>query len=430
MGTTAYRERTCESATVAVSTSRPDAGLEVFAESRPGGAVAGAGIGMGAGAAAGLYMSAASGPLFPVVAPIFIGGGAVLGTVGGAIWGGVTATPEETSAALRTALESALAGQRPEKRLAAAIRDAGAAASGCRIPPETGTSAPVRPGSRIDVTVERGVLEGGASLALVIDATLRFPEPGNISPAPTERVAYRGNPYPIASWLASDGAFLHRELDLGMSALAEQVVDRFLLARELPLFPGRIVGYPPAYCGLKPLSPAAEYRLDVLGGVRKGVGTWGAYRLFDASVDSLRPELRWEAFPGAARASDMAAFAVRIREIVYDLDVWRANDGRREELVYRRRGLPEPSHQVETPLEPGTAYFWSVRSRFLLDGRLRATLWSCSRHPYVKSDPCEATAIPAENFLRFRTPAAPPAMMLPPYKNREARSSPGPGGGS
>jgi len=46
--------------------------------------------------------SAASGPLFPVVAPIFIGGGAVLGTAGGAIWGGVTATPAENFLRFKT----------------------------------------------------------------------------------------------------------------------------------------------------------------------------------------------------------------------------------------------------------------------------------------------------------------------------------------
>jgi hypothetical protein len=359
---------------------------------------------MGIGATEGWYLSAASGPFFPVLAPIFIGGGAALGTVGGAIWGGVTATPAETSAALRTALEAALAGQRPEERLAAAIRTAGAAASGCRFAPETGPGTPIRPGTRLDVTVERGVLEGGKSLALVIDASLRIPEADNTSPAPTEPVAYRGNPYPLASWLAPDGAFIRRELDLGLEALAEQIVDRFVLARELPLFPGMIVGYPPAYCGLKPLSPAAEYRLDILGGLRKGIGTWGIYRLSDTPVDSLRPTLRWEPFPGADRTEEMAPFMERIRGVVYDLDVWRARDGHRGESVYRRRGLPEPSHRPETPLEPGTVYFWSVRSRFLLDGRLRATLWSCSRHPYVKDDPCAASAVPAGNHLRFKTP--------------------------
>jgi hypothetical protein len=32
--------------------------------------------------------------------------------------------------------------------------------------------------------------------------------------------------------------------------------------------------------------------------------------------------------------------------------------------VYARSELPEPSHQVETPLLPSAKYFWTVRARF------------------------------------------------------------------
>ena len=101
-------------------------------------------------------------------------------------------------------------------------------------------------------------------------------------------------------------------------------------------------------------------------------------------VDSLKPTFRWEPFP---RPQDYEAdkervlkriregVLKRIRNVAYDLKIWRAEDEFPIELIYARQGLPDPSHSIEEPLEPSTKYFWTIRARFELDGHSRVIAW-------------------------------------------------------
>jgi hypothetical protein len=89
------------------------------------------------------------------------------------------------------------------------------------------------------------------------------------------------------------------------------------------------------------------------------------------TVTSLQPALRWHVFT----ARDVGESDSKISDVKYDLKIWVAAHGAPGNLVYAREGLPEPSHAVQEPLPPATAYFWSLRARFLLNGAPRVTDW-------------------------------------------------------
>jgi hypothetical protein len=93
-------------------------------------------------------------------------------------------------------------------------------------------------------------------------------------------------------------------------------------------------------------------------------------------LESLRPTMRWETFPG--------------EKVTYDLRIWELKElstGSRGpkrlhiatkvgEVVYKSEGLTENEHTLETSLSPSTTYAWSVRARFVQDGKVRVTEWS------------------------------------------------------
>jgi len=128
-------------------------------------------------------------------------------------------------------------------------------------------------------------------------------------------------------------------------------------------------------------------------------------------VDSLRPTLRWESFPRPQdHELDREGLLERIRNVTYDLKIWQADEEYPVEypwqLVYLRRGVPEPSHKIESPLKPSTKYFWTVRARFELDGQPRVTEWGVTGvrvllFPAVASLP----VVPNPLHYRFQTPS-------------------------
>jgi hypothetical protein len=103
-------------------------------------------------------------------------------------------------------------------------------------------------------------------------------------------------------------------------------------------------------------------------------------------VDSLQPVLRWEAFPPEGIISDAKQIS-RISNITYDLNIWISENDYPSSLIYSRRGLPEPRHEIEEPLLPCTEYFWTVRARFLIDGKERVSEWGISARPWFWREP-------------------------------------------
>ena len=192
---------------------------------------------------------------------------------------------------------------------------------------------------------------------------------------------------PVAPWIAQDGRLLAEEIARGYAELAERIRDEAFLITPLPLpmtrdfhgMPGP--GHPGAgVCGLAPLEPApAAVRVSEMWTqpVARDEDLCPAAGQHFGKVRALRPTLRWSAFP---RDEDRAGLDPdvlrRIGGVSYELRIWAVEACERGAVVYERVGLPAPEHALETPLEPATRYFWSVRARFSLDARPMATRWS------------------------------------------------------
>lgn len=173
-----------------------------------------------------------------------------------------------------------------------------------------------------------------------------------------------------------------------------------------------------AGCGIK--APVSGFRpvFPELTTSFKGALTW-------SKVDSLQPTLRWEPFPGSDEPSlgdfrrDVKPFVPvdpsAVRDLTYELRIWRVENGVPREVVYERKGIQASSHRLERPLEPNTKYYWSVRARFEVDGKFRVSEWSMSTHPciyYPDLFHCGNREvarlrgmIPSINYYRFKTPS-------------------------
>ena len=67
------------------------------------------------------------------------------------------------------------------------------------------------------------------------------------------------------------------------------------------------------------------------------------------------------------------------------------------------RGIEDfERHRVEVALKPQWRYYWSMRACFDAGAGRVCTPWAWSLVPAGMS--CEAPAIPAANYYRFRTP--------------------------
>ena len=153
---------------------------------------------------------------------------------------------------------------------------------------------------------------------------------------------------------------------------------------------------PAPVSGLRPEYP--EARSKVLGSEVPFV-----------KLDSVQPTLRWESFPRPQdHEADKEGLLSRIRNVTYDLKIWRADEKSAieypAELVYSRRGLPEPWHKLEDPLKPSTKYFWTVRARFELDGQTRITEWGVTEHPQFPQV-ARLPVVPNPMYYRFKTPS-------------------------
>ena len=91
------------------------------------------------------------------------------------------------------------------------------------------------------------------------------------------------------------------------------------------------------------------------------------------AVDSLQPTLKWESFPRSRDlAGDTGGMFRRIEEVRYELALVEVGSPDR---IYRRDGLTEAQHKVETPLKSRTKYLWTVRACFRIGEEPRCTEW-------------------------------------------------------
>ncbi len=199
------------------------------------------------------------------------------------------------------------------------------------------------------------IVRAQARLVRVTDGTVLLERP----------LEYKSGHHELSYWLADGGRSLGDEIGRAIRTLAESLHDEIFLITPIALPNSSGSG-----CWLEPIYP----KFDFMHGSR---------------VDSLQPMLRWSAFPRDIDREKLDPEVLsRISNVVYDLRIWdesaylRAGvpwERWRNQVVYERAGLEAPQHTLEMPLEPGVRYYWSVRARFVIDGRPMATRWARRR---------------------------------------------------
>jgi hypothetical protein len=162
-----------------------------------------------------------------------------------------------------------------------------------------------------------------------------------------------GDVHSMEEWTGHQAQHFREELPLATRRLSEKIlIDYFMRyafeehTQDFALFgPGHGYGY--RLRGLASLPQIQE-----------------AASPLPVRVDSLRPTLLWEQFKG--------------HQVTYDLKIWESKESRAEigKVIYEREGLMENTHTLKTSLKPATKYSWSVRVRFVQDGKLRVSDWT------------------------------------------------------
>ena len=346
-------------------------------------------VATGAGAAEIFGLVALSGPATILYLPVFAAAGAAVGLAAGAAARAEDVVPEERAAAIQRLAADALDKLQLLERTAAAVAgitkkfaELDAAVVENAMQGDSSAHAALRErgfGVAIEVKVKDVGFEAvGAdtimSLFLTAEATLVDTKTGR--PVAQRGLVYVSPQHAHQLWTRDSGALTHAEIERAYNTLAERMVEDLLLgAAAGSARPGTALDI----CGLAPRSPAHQ---------------WTGPGLAAPTVESVTPMLAWETAPSGPWSSSYHAWNPNERpidatpwgrgkqsDITYDLRIWSVADGAPDALIYERLKLPHPRHRVETALEPGSTYLWSVRMRYVVDGRVRATRWSAAAEP-------------------------------------------------
>lgn len=186
-------------------------------------------------------------------------------------------------------------------------------------------------------------------LPLDMQARVRLLKTSDNSKVFFDDYAYHGKRYKYAEWAADNGDKLMSGLKKGYVSLGRDISDRVFL---LYPFADRIGKGESGYCGLGALGPK------------------------DNLADHLSPLLSWQGFPRESDISMAPQDMKRVKNVRYELVVGTGGNDETPDVFYHVEGLTETSHRVPMRLEPDTRYFWSVRARFDLNGRMRVTDWA------------------------------------------------------
>lgn len=241
--------------------------------------------------------------------------------------------------------------------------------------------------------VEVGTIGPGTSepVAFYMNARARLVRTADGEELLRRDYSYAGPRHTISEWADGEGRLLREALQAGYEALGRHVYENVLALYPLPGRELHPVGATLEGFGLIP-AEALQARTVRDGFMNLPRTEW-------PRPGTLQPLLQWEPFP---RACDVAAAPedmARVERVRYDVMVVREQDAAQGGAVYRRSGLPDNSHEVETPLLPGSDYLWTVRARFELDGRERVTEWAT-----LYRAPRDELAAPPVLAYRFRTP--------------------------
>lgn len=238
------------------------------------------------------------------------------------------------------------------------------------------------------VGFERGV-SGNPALKdqafLIMTAHVRLIRTGDNVAVFTADYVYQSEFLTRSEWLGNQAGRLLHALQVGYETLGSSIYDNIFLLYPFPYRnllqaqEGDLIG--PYAFGLAPLYPRASFGRLIYG---------------MAKIDSLRPTLCWQSFP---RGTDFMAapdemVMGRVKNVRYDLIIAQAGN---HDVVYRREGLLDAMHTIETSLSPSSHYLWSVRARFEFDGREQVTEWGSFQYG-------EQVVTPSRESYSFETP--------------------------
>lgn len=202
---------------------------------------------------------------------------------------------------------------------------------------------------------------------------------------------FLGERFKQSDWSAEEVERLLHNLQIGYETMGKHIYDNVFMLYPFPELRRQSAGFMVGAFGLAPIYPrmaGATADNDVF-----------FYPSHWTTVDSLQPTLRWQGFPREIDIKAAPEEMRRVKNVRYDLVIAQERNLAPSDVVYRREGLPEPVHTLESSLRPGTRYFWSVRARFELDGRERVTDWG-----NISSWFREKWTSPSAQSYRFKTP--------------------------
>lgn len=379
--------------------------LKGFPQSKGAGVAAGAG-GTFLSCMSGLGSGGCSGPYCGAAIVLFIGACGVAGIVGG-VAGGVEAPHAAEVAGARHTIDTALdtstiqeslSGQVISNALTNGVSLTAIAPDNARAAARSHDYRPLA--AEADTIVEVALtdvhLDGAglnSPLQLTMQAHVRLVQAADNSEKFAADYAYDGASHSFAEWTKNKAERLIHALQEGYETLGTHISDSTFLLYPLPDRKPRTPCTLCVYFGLAALDP-----------ITRGVA--GNETAFDfitgpnwSPVKSVRPTLRWDHFPRDRDLKAAPGEMARVKNVRYDLIIARERYLKPAEVVYRRDGLPEPQHTLDAPLLRNSRYFWTVRARFELDGRLRVTEWGATSYQAFGKQ----TALSPWSY-RFKTP--------------------------
>ena len=430
------------SVVIAPARFAPSSNFEAFAIGKRKGAAKGAAIGAGMGGA-GFAVFAAGGAFASVIAPYVAIAMAPALAAGVGVLGGAASVTVEEAKAVDAMIQKNLKALNIQTTLAklvaeSARNDTGQALS---INENVGSSALKAKGDYSELaqigfggvleiaTTDVGFEGAGKKLRFFMVVRARMIRPGDGEQLYERKFVYESDLYDGTCWAAKNAALFEAELRRAYESVAESIVEQVFLLTELPLETNYrdpdqkihhilSIGGDEA-CGLAWRLPPREYHPTILGDLDRT--NWNRFPV----IATRMPTLDWEAFPRVIdQHTRYAPLLNTVSNIRYDLRIWKVISDTPPQLVYERRALTVPTHTLDQPLESGTRYFWSIRARFDVNGKTRATRWGCYRTPnysvgntHVKPqvigfpmvaedfrDPCTMNFIPTALYYRFKTP--------------------------
>ena len=269
----------------------------------------------------------------------------VLGTLG-SIYGGISGAAEREIQEFRDALtEELVSADSPALTSDGLALDAFWAIR--RIPTiDSHLYAPTRPvpediDAILDISLNELVIDVQKDIAIITaSASALLRRPGDNRVIYGTEISYQDRAE-LDEWTENDNALWRRYVNFARfylaRAIAAEVFDEVLLEREL-----------------------VPVETDTVEFARRSQST--------LETDTLTPTLAWR--HAAAGGSVPWAAAIDESQIAWDLEIF---DQRT--LVYQERDLPDATHDVTWGLEPCTAYRWSVRPIYHVDGDVRFGEW-------------------------------------------------------